>query len=331
MNGSKLYPLLFGGLLLGAILSVVDLRSAEAHHVVIYTTPALRELLEKDILPRFKARHGIDTSVLYVAAGQQYNRLRMSSDNPEVDVFLHAAPLYLEKGYAQGHFEAYEIPQGDNVSASFKSRPVEGGHIWYAFAWTPLVEVYSPAKFREPPDLNRTDLEFGLAHPLLSNNGVYNAVFFEHDARAREVGAQAVAQTRVQPVNARASISGVAEGHYDLTLGYEAATLFFLNQGAQAAYALPRLDGREVATPVLFSAGLVEGHRHQGAEAFLRFLFENETQEALAKYHFRPVREGFPEPAEGLKDLPPLSQQNHYDWSRWEALERALPRYEVKA
>src|SRR5437660_1542424 len=83
--------------------------------------------------------------------------------------------------------------------------------------------------------LSLTDLpfinpSFGFPHPLPSNNGVYAVLFSETVSAA--AGARALAHTVVQPVNARSNILGVADRAFDVTLGYEGVTLFYLNQGA---------------------------------------------------------------------------------------------------
>ena len=251
--------------------------------------------------------------------------LRLSGSSPEADVFLHASPLYLEKGYADGHFVPFSIPDAERANASYRSREVDGGRIWYAFAWSPLLEVYAP-RLGAAPDLATVEAKFGLAHPLLSNNGVYNVLFYETVDPA--AGAHALARTQVQPVDSRSSINGIAEGSFDVTLGYEAVTLLYQAKGAKVATALPDLHGEKHLVPVLFSAGLVKDHHNPDAERFLRFLFTNETQSRLGKSYLRPVMDGQPAPkgAVDVAGLAPLA----FDWSRWQDLESKLPDYEVK-
>lgn len=307
-------------LLAGSAVAVWDITQTEQRTVVIYTTPALRDLLEKDVIPAFQKETGVRVAPVYVAAGQQYNRLRMSGDEPEADLFVHASPLFLEKGASEERVAPIELDVA--LNGSFHS--VETG-VWHAFAWSPLVEVY-PDSVTETPDLAATDARFGFPHPLLSNNGVYTVLFLEKTDPA--VGQRLLAQTRVQPTNARANIGGVADGSFDLTLGYEAVARFYQAQGAAIDYDVPVLDGERVTVRVLFSAGLIEGERHPASEAFLRFLFSDKAQDALAKNHFRPVVDGH----DGPKDPLDLSDARiiEYDWTEWAALEAALPRYEVK-
>src|SRR6058998_933596 len=219
----------------GLALSLTDLYKVQQGTLIVYTTPALRDILESLIVPRFRNATGVDVTLVYVSAGEEYNRLRMSGGHPEADVFLHASPLFLEKGYAAGYFLPFQIANV-SVPPDFASRNVTGGHVWYAFAWSPLAEVYDPA-LGAPPDLAFINRTFGFPHPLLSNNGIYAVLFFENVSAA--AGARALAHTVVQPANARANILGIVDGAFDITLGYEGVTLFYLKQGARVAFDPP--------------------------------------------------------------------------------------------
>lgn len=307
-------------LVAGAAVAIWDITSTQQRTVVLYTTPALRDLLERDVIPGFERETGVRVAPVYVAAGQQYNRLRMSGGEPEADLFVHASPLYLEKGWREGRVSTVTL----DVALDGTMRSVAPG-VWHAFAWSPLVAVY-PLATPSPPDLATTDARFGFPHPLLSNNGIYAVLFLEETAPA--VGARLLDQTRVQPTNARANIGGIADGSFDLTLGYEAVARFYEAQGAPIAYALPVVNGETVTTRVIFSAALIEGDRHPATDDFLQFLFSAKAQDALAKHHFRPAVDGYDEPENAL-DLS-AARTIEYDWTQWEALEATLPRYEVK-
>src|SRR5881628_3984339 len=129
----------------GLALSLTDLYKVQQGTLIVYTTPALRDILESLIVPRFRNATGVDVTLVYVSAGEQYNRLRISGGHPEADVFLHASPLFLEKGFAGGYFLPFTVRGDSTIPPTFKGSNVKGGHAWYAFAWSPLVEVYDPA------------------------------------------------------------------------------------------------------------------------------------------------------------------------------------------
>ncbi len=316
----------------GLALSLADLYKVQQGTLVVYTTPALQGLLESLIAPRFQSETGIGVTPVYVSAGEQYNRLQMSGGHPEADVFLHASPLFIEKGYAAGYFQPFEISRNASVPASFASRNVTGGHLWYGFAWSPLAEVYGPS-LPQLPDLNfiNTTFTFGFPHPLLSNNGIYAVLFFEHDSASAAAGARALAHTVVQPTNARANILGVADGAFDATLGYEGVTLFYLNQGARGVSIpyLPLLYGQRFVTPVVFSVGLVNGHPNPRALDFINFLFRDEVQSNISRYYFRSVFPGLPAPSGGIALPSPGAVTLNYDWSQWQTLELALSKYVI--
>lgn len=317
--------ILLGVVVAGAVLAAIDLQRAQQETLVVYTSPALKDLFELDLVPRYLAQTGQTVSPVYVAAGEQYNRLRMSGDEPEADVFVHASPLFLEKGYDEGYFEKIVLPEAEANNVSFRSREVNGGRIWYTFAWSPLVEVYA-TRLDAPPDLATSNLTYGLAHPLLSNNGIYNVLYFEE--LDPEAGRHALARTTVQPVNARSSINGVADGSFDVTLGYEAVTLLYQDRGASVAMALPNLRGERHVVEVLVSVGLVRNHPHDEAYRFIRFLFTNETQANLGKYHFRSVVQGAAPPDGGVDVT--IGTRVPYDWADWRELEDKLKDHEVR-
>jgi ABC-type molybdate transport system substrate-binding protein len=315
-------------LLAGASWSLWDIAKTQEETVVVYTTPALRDLLERDLLPAFERETGYRVAPVYVAAGQQFNRLRMSGGSPEADVFLHASPLYLEKGYEAGYVDPLREDAGTpRLDDAFQSRAVEGGRIWRAFAWSPLVAV-APASAGAPPDLATASGAFGFPHPVLSNNGVYVVVFLQHydDALAQRL----LDATRVQPTNARTTIGGVAEGSFQFTLGYEGVARFYEAQGAPIVHEIPLVEGEKATLRVVFSAALVANERrHPGADPLVRFLFTPEAQSLLAKHHLRPVLAGAT-PPQGALDLADATVHD-VDWRAWDTIERALPLYEVKS
>ena len=312
----------------GVALASVDLFRLERQTLVVYTTPALRDFLEGFVVPHFRANFSVDITPVYVSAGEQYNRLRISGGHPEADVFLHASPLFLEKGFAGGYFLPFTVRGDSTIPPTFKGSNVTGGHAWYAFAWSPLVEVYDPA-FGAPPDLASINTAFGFPHPLLSNNGIYAVLFFENVSAA--AGLRALAHTVVQPVNARANILGVAEGDFAVTLGYEAVTLFYVKQGARVNFPLrlPILAGQNYVTPVLFSVGLVKGHPNPFASDLIEFLFRDTVQSNLGRYYFRSVLPNSTAPAGGIPLPAPGAVTIDYNWSKWNGLEAALPKYVI--
>lgn len=318
---SAIQALALASLALGAVAAGFDLRQVETNTLVVYATPALQEFLERVVLPEFTRDTGLKAVPVYMTASEEYYRTRLAEDRPEADVFVHASPLFLEKGFEAGIIEPMDA--GVDLGQGNQSRPVPGGRIWYAFAWSPLVEVHRPGD--GPIDLATDDGKFGFAHPLLSNNGVYNVLFFE--ALDPAIGREALQRTVVQPVNARATIGGVADGSYDLTLGYEAVGRYYQGRGARIDMSVPVLSNESVTTPVLFSVALVRNHPHDAAQDFVRTFFQPEVQAELAKSYFRPMLAGAVQP-DGL-DLQD-ARMLQYDWAEWQSLEAALSDYEVK-
>ncbi|HUR25050.1 MAG TPA: substrate-binding domain-containing protein [Candidatus Thermoplasmatota archaeon] len=322
MNPSRLFlPLAAACLALATLAAGLDLHKVETQTLVIYTTPALQEFLERVVLPEFTRDTGLKAVPVYMTASEEYYRVRLAEQRPEADVFVHASPLFLEKGYHSGIVEPMDA--GIDLGPGNQSRPVPGGRIWYAFAWSPLVEVHRPGE--GPVDLATDDGKFGFAHPLLSNNGVYNVLFFE--ALSPAAGQAALDRTVVQPVNARATIGGIADRSYDLTLGYEAVGKLYQSKGAKIEMSVPVLANETVTTPVLFSVALVRNHPHAPATEFVKTFFQPEVQAQMASSNLRPMLAGAPQPdAFDLSGVRVID----YDWAEWEALEGALDDYEVK-
>lgn len=316
-RGASWLPIVL--LVAAATVSAIDLQRTEARTMVIYTTPALQDFLEKEAIPNFTKATGQRVTAVYLAAGDEYYRVKLSKDRPEADLFLHASPLYMEKGLQAGLFNLTTLPGNQTYLYN-----VEGAAPWHAFAWSPLVEVYGKGQLQ--PDIATLDGRYGLAHPRLSNNGIYVAILL--GAYPDQVRQHALERTVVQPTNARATIQGVADGSYEVTIGYEAVASYYKSLGAKVSYEVPLVQGERVTAPVLFSAGLVAHHPHPGAEAFLQYLMEPNVQAHLAKFGMRSVIEGTPAPT-GAIDLAGARTIN-FDWhSDWQTLESSLPKYEV--
>src|SRR2546425_11529311 len=79
----------------GLALSLTDLYKVQQGSLIVYTTPALRDILESLIVPRFRNATGVDVTLVYVSAGEEYNRLRMRFGHPEADVFFDASATFL--------------------------------------------------------------------------------------------------------------------------------------------------------------------------------------------------------------------------------------------
>lgn len=321
MTVPSLAPLAFTCLVLASVAAGLDLHQVETQTLVIYTTPALRDFLEKAVIPEFTESTGIAATPVYMTAAEEYYRIRMSESRPEADVLVHASPLFLEKGYIEGVVQPVDLEA--DLGVGNQSRPVPGGRIWHAFAWSPLVTVHRPGETNL--DLAEGDAPFGFPHPLLSNNGIYAVLFFE-DVDP-DVGKDVLARTAIQPVNARANIGGVAEGDYDLTLGYEAVGRYYQERGAEIEMSVPVVKGENLTTPVLFAAALVKGSPHAGAVQFLQVLLSPEVQERAAEFYFRPIVAGARQP-EGAIDLEGVRLVRQ-DWKEWEGLESRLSSYEV--
>lgn len=279
----------------GAILAALDLRGEGERTLVVYSTPALAEVIAR-VSDRFSGAHGVDVNVAFIAAGAQLERLRLSRGAPEADVILHASPFFIEKANASGL--------------------VEGG--WRRLAWTPLVEIHRPGV--EPPDLARDRFTLGLPDPRLSSNGVYNVILL--DALGPEARVAALERTKAHPITARATVNGVAQGDYDVALGYEAAAKLFQSQGARVAYGYLPYDGERVTTPVVVAGALVEGRRSALAGAFLDALASPEGIADFERAHFR-------RPGAQLEDADVRIVT--FDWSQWAALEARLGAYEVRS
>src|SRR5207245_9160627 len=84
----------------GLALSLTDLYKVQQGTLVVYTTPALRDLLESLVVPRFHAATGTDVTLVYVSAGEEYNRRRMSGGHQEAGRLIHASARTLGKSLA---------------------------------------------------------------------------------------------------------------------------------------------------------------------------------------------------------------------------------------
>src|SRR2546428_13435421 len=121
---SKAFSIAVLVLYVGLVVSLTGLYKVQQGPLIVYTAPALQSLLESLVVPLFQRETGIGVTLVYVSAGEQYTRLRMSGGHPEADLFLHASPLFLEKGSSVGFFLQFKFTRNAFVPPTLARAPL---------------------------------------------------------------------------------------------------------------------------------------------------------------------------------------------------------------
>jgi|GEM_PF-2301942 len=294
--------------------------------ITVYASPAFRLLIDNGLGPAFENKTNIHVVGSYLGGGEQYYKIKITNQT-DCDLFLHAAPLYIEKGYAEGLFISYKTQHEDEINDSLKSREVTynniNGRIWYAVAWTPLVEIYSIKNYVQAPDIVRNkNVSFGLSHPILANNGIYVALMLE--SFPEEVTRDIESRCKYQPANAQATIDGVCTGKYDIAFGYEGTVIEYKKKGYPIDSDVTLVDGKKYCTPVLVSAGIVKKGKTDLALKFIEWMLSEEGQSVFQKFYYRPTCAEYS--GDGVKITNDVKFVN-YNWSKTEEIDSILRKH----
>ncbi len=297
--------------------------------LTIYASPAFQKFLDEGLKPAFENKTGIKVIGSYEGGGSQYNKMTLASSTSECDMFLHACPQYIERGYSEGYFKPYVSQYDNQINDSLKSRPMTVGNttgrLWYSVAWTPLVEIYSN-EYSTTPDVATADVTYGLSHPILANNGVYVALML--DSFPTNVRDKMISKCPTWPSNAGATIDGVAKGTYDVAFGYEGTAIQKADQGAPIKSDFVIMNGTKYYTQVIMAAGILKNGHANYALQFIEFVLSSEGQAIMQKYSYRSPY--LPYTGKGVVESNDVHKIT-YDWSKWQDIDAMLVRYEQLA
>lgn len=258
-----------------------------------YTVP--KEVYQKKIIPAFKkywrekTGEEIRFQESYMASGAQS---RAIASGLEADI----AVLSLEQ-------DINRLEKAGLITHNWKNRKYNG------FITRSLVVICfrpkNPKMIKDWGDLIRDDVEVIYPSPKTSGGAMWfvNAIYgsalrlseVDHKQKnleyARNFLKMVQKRVKVMDKSGRASVTTFENGIGDVLVTYENEAWLRQKQGKEFPFIIPRATIM-IENPVSIIDKYVDKHQNRDvAEAFINFLFSNESQRAFANYGFRPVNE----------------------------------------
>jgi sulfate/thiosulfate-binding protein len=262
------------------------------HTITVYGFSIMKEALEKEIYPAFaakwKAEHGEDIHFISSFAGSEtvVNQILQGAG---ADVAI----LSIER-------DVDRLTEGKAVTSNWHSSPSRG--IVNKTPFVILVRQGNPKNIRDFPDLAKPDVK--IIHPdPVSSGGAQWSILSIYGSELKK----SETETGNQDANrALQTLQGVWKNVISSPgSAREARTQFELGQGdALVTYELEGLLMKQMGQPIeiivpestIFSehpAAIIDrnvtAEERPAVEAFLKYLWSDEAQQAFVKYHFRSV------------------------------------------
>jgi sulfate/thiosulfate transport system substrate-binding protein len=266
--------------------------SSSGETITLYGFSIMKEPLENDIYPAFKAKwrkeHGQDIAFQSSFAGSETVTNQILQG-----VKADAAILSIER-------DAERLKEGGAVTTDWHTLPYNG--IVNKTPFIILVRKGNPRGIKDFPDLARSGLK--LIHPDPVSSGgaqwsilaIYGSELIKSE---KETGTRDTARAlhtlqaiwknvKSTPGSAREARTQFETGYGDALVTYELEGLSMKQAGSPVEIVVPRatIFSEHPAVPV--DRNLSATSRPL-VEAFLRFLWSDEAQQAFVKAHFRSV------------------------------------------
>jgi len=256
-----------------------------------YTVP--KEVYQKEIIPAFqkywfeKTGQTIRFEESYIASGAQSRAITAGF---EADI----AALSLEK-------DVERIKEAGLITHNWKDR------LYHGFVTQSVVVIAfregNPKKITGWEDLTREGIDVLYPSPKTSGGAMWdvNAIYGgglklsetisglpDHDY-AKNLLKSIQRNVKVMDKSGRASVTTFENGIGDVLLTYENEVILRQKQGREIEYIIPEATIL-IENPIALVDKNVDKHKNRGiAEAFINFVYSRDSQQAYARYGFRPV------------------------------------------
>lgn len=260
--------------------------------ITLYGFSIMKESLEKDIIPAFKAKwkaeHNQDVDFVTSYAGSETVTNQILQGVP-----AQIAILSIER-------DVDRLVEGKAVTNDWKSRP--NGGIVNKTPFVILVRKGNPKGIKDFPDLAKPDVKIIHPDPVSSGGAqwsilaIYGSELKKSQAETGEPD-QARALTTLQaiwknviatPGSAREARTSFETGYGDALITYELDGLLMKQAGGAVDLVIPKATILSEHPAVLIDRNVNSAQR-PAIEAFLTFLWSDEAQKAFVKNHFRSV------------------------------------------
>jgi len=279
-------------LLLTACLPSSPSDQSGGQTITLYGFSIMKESLEKDIIPAFKAKwkaeHGQDVDFVTSYAGSETVTNQILQGVP-----AQVAILSIER-------DVDRLVEGKAVTHDWKSLP--NGGIVNKTPFIILVRKGNPKGIKDFPDLAKPDVKIIHPDPVSSGGAqwsilaIYGSELKKSEAESGEPD-QARALTTLQaiwknviatPGSAREARTSFETGYSDALITYELDGLLMKQAGGAVDLIIPKATILSEHPAVLIDRNVTSAQR-PAVEAFLNYLWSDEAQKAFVKNHFRSV------------------------------------------
>ncbi|MBV9215728.1 MAG: sulfate ABC transporter substrate-binding protein [Acidobacteria bacterium] len=285
----KLSILLTTAILLSACLPSPPDRSA-SKTITVYGFSIMKEALEKDIYPAFKAKwkseHNEDIEFVSSFAGSETVTNQILQGAP-ADIAI----LSIER-------DADRLVQGNAANANWHSLPANG--IVNKTPFIILVRAGNPKGIHDFADLGKPGIK--IIHPdPASSGGAQWSILAIYGSQLKKSEAESGNKDTVRATNtlkaiwknvisspgsAREARTQFELGQGDALITYELEGLMMKQAGAQIEMIVPPATILSEHPAVLIDRNVTDAKRPV-VEAFLNYLWSDEAQQAFVKNHFR--------------------------------------------
>lgn len=286
------FSAIFLGLLLNGACLPSPPESTGGRSITIFGFSILKEALEKDIIPAFRAKwkreHGEDLEFPSSFAGSETVTNQILQGAP-ADIAI----LSIER-------DADRLVEGKMITHDYHQSPNRG--IINKTPFVILVRKGNPKGIQDFPDLAKPGVK--LIHPDPVSSGgaqwsilsIYGSELKKSEAETGTADAgralrtlQAIWKNVIStPGSAREARTQFETGYGDALITYELEGLLMRQAGAPIDVIIPKSTIFSEHPAVLIDRN-VEAAERPVVEAFLKYLWSDEAQQAFVKYHFRSV------------------------------------------
>lgn len=286
----------FSAIFLGLLLNGACLPSPPAGTggpvVTLFGFSIVKEALEKEIIPAFRAKwkreHGNDVDFPSSFAGSETVTNQILQGAP-----ADLAILSIER-------DADRLKEGNAITHDFRQSPHKG--IINKTPFVILVRKGNPKGIKDFPDLAKPGVQIIHPDPVSSGGAqwsilsVYGSELKKSEAETGTPDAgralrtlQAIWKNVIStPGSAREARTQFETRYGDALITYELEGLLMKEAGADIEVIIPKSTIFSEHPAVLIDRNVTAAERPV-VEAFLKFLWSDEAQQAFVKYHFRSV------------------------------------------
>lgn len=266
--------------------------SAGGETLTLYGFSIMKEVMDKEIFPSFAAKwkreHGVDVNFVTSFAGSETVTNQILQGAP-ADIAI----LSIDR-------DAERLAEGKATTTDWRAYPNNG--IVNKTPFVILVRKGNPKGIGDFSDLAKQGVRVIHPDPVSSGGAQWSilAIYGSELKKSEAESGQADiprAQTMLKniwrnvistPGSAREARTQFETGYGDALITYELEGLVMKGSGAEIDMVIPRSTIFSEHPAVVIDRN-AKGAKRQIAEAFVRYLWTDEAQQAFVKYHFRSV------------------------------------------